>query len=448
MKKKITSKIVVAALVMAMAATSLMGCGSEGVIEPAATEETSAEESQDEVQEDASAAQDSEEAVDNSDQDTSLEETLEAIDELDLDIDLEGIEDEISEAVSGAGESDEPLTAKAFVDNMVIGWNLGNTFDAFNGKAGQLRNDGLSTETCWGNPKTTKEIMDAVKGCGFNVIRIPVTWYNHMDPNTYEIDSEWLDRVHEVVDFTLDDNTYVIINSHHDTGTDGWLHASNNNIDQKKAIFQAMWTQVATSFADYDDNLLFEGFNEILDDNNDWSNPSFESLDVVNELNQLFVDTVRSTGKGNANRVLLVNTYCAGTNKSMLNRFEIPTDTVEGALCAEVHAYCPYYYTATEAPDVTTWSENDVKSVFQATKLAFQLKKTPVIIGEFGVVDKNNLDNRLEYFDYYVSTAKENGLKCIIWDNGITKEFGYMDRKKLCAARAEEVETIVSAANR
>ena len=58
------------------------------------------------------------------------------------------------------------------VADMRIGWNLGNTLDATGGS-------GLSSETSWGNPKTTKEMIDAIVDAGFNVIRIPITWDGH-----------------------------------------------------------------------------------------------------------------------------------------------------------------------------------------------------------------------------------------------------------------------------
>ena len=97
------------------------------------------------------------------------------------------------------------IKASELVSELKVGWNLGNSLDVFDGT-------GLSTETGWGNPKTTKQMIDGIKDKGFNLIRIPVTWGNHVD-DSYTIDSEWLDRVQEVVNYAYDDGMYVIINS-------------------------------------------------------------------------------------------------------------------------------------------------------------------------------------------------------------------------------------------
>ncbi|HEX2957322.1 MAG TPA: hypothetical protein VHO70_10850, partial [Chitinispirillaceae bacterium] len=52
---------------------------------------------------------------------------------------------------SNAAEAMRNITSMQIVQDMKVGWNLGNTLDAWaNGTTG------LNTETCWGNPKTTK----------------------------------------------------------------------------------------------------------------------------------------------------------------------------------------------------------------------------------------------------------------------------------------------------
>ena len=348
---------------------------------------------------------------------------------------------ETSEATEDEGEQEEgeevqslddgALNAHRVVEEMTFGWNLGNTLDAFVGNAGQLRNDGLKTETCWGNPKTSQEIIDMVKSTGINVIRIPVTWYTHMDPDTLTIDPEWMDRVEEVVNYALDDNTYVILNMHHDTGTDGWLKASDTDLDRKKEIYQSIWQQVSENFKDYSDHLLFESFNEMLNDANEWTKPDIRAIQIVNEFNQLFVDTVRSTEANNSDRILVLNTYCAGTQQIMLGSFNMPEDTREDGLIVEVHCYNPYYFTAPESPETKTWNESDVDAAFSAAHLKFVILNVPVIVGEFGAVPKNNEEEVESWAKYFIESAAKNGMKCIWWDNGIDNEYGIFDRKAL-----------------
>ena len=116
-----------------------------------------------------------------------------------------------------------------FVKNMKLGWNLGNTLDA--------TGSGMSSETSWGQPKTTKELIDFVKGSGFTTIRIPVSWSNHVDENN-NIDGEWMDRVNEVVDYAIDDGLYVILNSHHDN--DRYYPTSEKYAESSNMIFMVI----------------------------------------------------------------------------------------------------------------------------------------------------------------------------------------------------------------
>ena len=52
-------------------------------------------------------------------------------------------------------EFDDTLTALEFTSQINVGWNLGNTMDA--------TGTGLESERSWGNPKTTPEMIKAVK---------------------------------------------------------------------------------------------------------------------------------------------------------------------------------------------------------------------------------------------------------------------------------------------
>lgn len=302
------------------------------------------------------------------------------------------------------------------VQDINLGWNLGNTFDSYSGTT--FGTGSLATETAWGNPKVTKETIELVKSTGMNTIRVPVTWYEHMNPNTYEIDQDWINRVKDVVNYVVEEDMYCIINVHHDTGEKGWLRASRNHLEQNEQIFTAIWEQVSAEFADYGDKLLFEGFNEILTESNEWWNPGSEALEVVNELNQIFVDTVRKSGGNNTKRNLIVNTYCAGSNSQITDGFVLPNDTISDRLITEVHIYQPFEFTSEFYPDALTWKESEVDFLIDNAYNAFVKKGIPVIIGEFGCADKSNDDTRAAWAKYFVKHANELGIKCIWWDNG------------------------------
>jgi endoglucanase len=74
-------------------------------------------------------------------------------------------------------------------------------------------------ETAWGAPKTTKALIDAVKAAGFTTVRIPAAWSGYLD-SSGTINSTWLTRVKEVVQYVTNNSMYAILNDHWDGG---WL---------------------------------------------------------------------------------------------------------------------------------------------------------------------------------------------------------------------------------
>lgn len=185
------------------------------------------------------------------------------------------------------------LTADELLRQVTVGYNIGSSLDSYPSTG---RNDGTHDsayyETCWGNPVITREFVGALKRAGFNAIRLPVTWsYNtYHEDGKLTIRQEWLDRVAEVVDYALDYELYVILDSHHDEAI---IWADLEDIDKVSGNLSDLWTQIAAHFQDYDQRLVFESFNEIntKDNSRQFQAPSAEA---VNILNQLFVDTVRA----------------------------------------------------------------------------------------------------------------------------------------------------------
>ena len=165
---------------------------------------------------------------------------------------------------------------------------------------------GLAAETSWQDTKTTQKIIDFVKAQGFRSVRIPVAWvYGHIsDADAYTIDTAWMNRVKQIVDYCINDGLYVVINDHWDGG---WLeeHIADTNsatIAKNKAVLTAIWTQIAEKFKDYDEHLLFAGLNEP----NTEESPKASTINNLLNYNQTFIDAVRATGGQNATRVLVV----------------------------------------------------------------------------------------------------------------------------------------------
>ena len=313
-------------------------------------------------------------------------------------------------------EADFSQNAWDIVNDITFGWNLGNTLDAYNGT--EMTVGDLSSENCWGNPDATPELIALVKSTGVNAIRVPVTWYNHMDPDTLQVDEAWMSRVEEVVNYVLDADMYCILNVHHDTGEKGWLNADPDGHEEDERIFIALWQQIAKRFEPYGGKLMFEGFNEILNNQKNWGSPSQECLDATNRLNQVFVDTVRASGGNNAQRVLVVNTYGAQSNALITKAMVVPQDTVEDRIIVEVHVYNPYNFTSPDFPNVKTWGRTELDSGLVLLHNTFVKQGYPLIIGEFGAVDKENMAQRYTWVQHLMDMCQKRGIKCFWWDDG------------------------------
>lgn len=364
-------------------------------------------------------------------------------------------------AVAGCGknsDSEAKDTAKKWTEldqtqiteAMGLGWNLGNQLEASSG--------GLPSETCWGNPEITKELIDTIKAQGFKTVRIPVSYLDMIgDGPDYKIDTDWLDRVQEVVDYVVNNDMFAIVNMHGDgyyTVDHSWLLCAEDDDKQTeiKDKYGKVWTQIADRFKDYDQHLIFESMNEEF--NNDYGKPDEKAYDNINAYNQIFVDSVRATGSNNEKRWLLLpgwNTnidYTAGDEYN----FKIPTDNgckADGKrIMISVHYYDPFNFTIDENKTAKTqwgkyavknydnWGQEDyVDSQMALLNEKFVSQGYPVVIGEFGAQDKTEKfadynEFRRYWSEYLIKAAKKNGVVCVYWDNGYNgnKGFGIINR--------------------
>ena len=320
--------------------------------------------------------------------------------------------------------SSEGMSAAEIVKDMKIGWNLGNTLDCYN-----VTWEVSDFETAWGNPRTTKAMIDAVKKEGFNAVRIPISWNEHMNGN--KIDGDWLNRVNEVVDYVIDNDMYAIINVHHDDYT--WLNPSKADEAAVKAKLVSIWEQLSERFKDDDQHLLFEGMNEprIIGGQDEWTGGTAEEREVINHLFQAFVDTVRKSGGNNSSRALIITSHAASIEADAVNDIVVPDDD---RIIVSIHYYSPWDFAGGENGKSDWGSDSEKKELdkgFDFLKSKFIDKGVPVIIGEFGATNKNNDSVRASYMEYYVKSAKSRGITCFIWDNGTKDEFGLLDRNSL-----------------
>jgi len=328
-------------------------------------------------------------------------------------------------------------TASQLAQKVTLGLNIGNTLEAVGDKG----------ESSWGNPKITKAFVDFAKASGFNAIRLPASWDQYADQTTAKIDSVWLARVKEVVQYCIDADLYVIVNIHWDGG---WLekHCTPDRQDAINAKQKAFWQQIATELRDFDERLLFASANEP-------DVKTAEDMAVLMSYHQTFIDAVRATGGRNAHRTLIVqgpSTDIGLTHTLMTNW---PTDTVSNRLMAEIHYYTPWGFTGMTKDDdwgspffywgqpnhsITdivhnpTWGEEDtVDSLFTLMKTQFVDKGIPVVVGEFGAMDRKDTltgdalklheDSRAYYVKIVTQRARALGLLPFLWDTG-----GLLDR--------------------
>ena len=326
------------------------------------------------------------------------------------------------------------ITSQQLIKEMKIGWNLGNSLDVCeadtdgDGKVNQTPKPGKKVdETLWGNVETTQKLFDSLKKDGINAVRIPVTWRDHIiDKKKNTIDPAWMNRVEEVVRYAYTNGMYVIINLHHDGGGDpdfgAWIRSASEGDKTKTEVFErykALWTQIASRFQNYSDYLIFESMNEVGFDDME-ENKAFA---LLNEFNQTFVDTVRSSGGNNAKRHLLIAGYWTDIEKTCTGiengTFKMPKDTIKDREILSVHYYTPWQFCTTNQQN--TWgSKEEIK---QMHDLIDQLDKTcvkkeiPVIVGEYGFGPNDPASCRY-FVENFVKYTYDKGIASFLWDNG------------------------------
>ena len=348
------------------------------------------------------------------------------------------ISKEIKVRQLGSANSDSiPADATGMSSNAVqlaakikLGWNIGNTLEAIGG------------ETAWGNPKVTKALIDLVKNSGFNAVRIPCSWDQYVTTTgSTQLKTEWLNRVKEVVQYCVDNGMYAILNIHWDGG---WLeeNCTTAKQDAVNAKQKAFWKQIATTFRDYDEHLLFASANE--------PNVSDATgMSVLLSYHQTFINTVRSTGGRNSYRVLVVQGPSTDIEKTNNLMNTLPVDPIANRMMAEIHYYTPYqyclmtsdqswgkmfyywgaaYHSTTDLTRNPTWGEEaDVIKYFGMMKTKFVDKGIPVVLGEYAAIRRTSLTgdaltlhlaSRAYYLKYVTQQAKANGILPFFWDAG------------------------------
>jgi len=324
-----------------------------------------------------------------------------------------------SGAVAGAGAGMRDIPSTQIVKEMKLGWNLGNTLDS------------QTTETSWGNPKTTQAMIDTVKAGGFNTVRIPTTWQWHMGgAPDYAVDATFMNRVEEVTNYVLSNGMYAILNTHHDSWVSLMPTADQAAISSRIA---KLWAQIANRFKNYDDHLIFETLNEPrTTDATQWTGGTAAARTILNAYNLAAVNAIRATGGNNALRHIMIPTHAANASTTCINALVIPND--DPRIIVSLHTYFPNNISMGGA---TTWGTSAEKTAME-TELQriynlLPAKGRAVVIGEWGTINQDNLAVRVDHAQTYAAFVTARGMCPIWWDNGATASgsdgFGLLDRK-------------------
>lgn len=314
------------------------------------------------------------------------------------------------------------------VRKMGYGINLGNTLESCGNWIKSTQVSGY--ETAWGSPIITQNAIRGYADAGFGVLRIPVAWSNLMSTDgSYTISPDYIARVKEVVEWTLDTGMFAIINIHYDNG---WVNVFPENEAESMRRFKTMWSQIADAFKDYGERLIFEAQNEELGWNSIWNQWSGSNGDdkrasyrLVNEVNQAFVDVVRSSGGNNPHRHLLISGYNTDIGLTCDELFQLPNDPAN-RFAVSVHYYDPSTLTILEEDTdwgkaKTTWgSAADIAALdrnVEKLKKRFIDNGIPVIVGEYGCFGKNKTRETIKSYLLDVSSRMYAIGACpILWD--------------------------------
>lgn len=338
----------------------------------------------------------------------------------------------LSSAIGGTksvfAEEKAKTPSEIYVEAMGSGWNLGNSFDGFDGDLN--KEDG--GEVAWGNPAVTKELIHSIKEKGYDSIRIPMTAYRRYSEvdGKYVLDSKWLERYKEVVSLAVDEGLYVMINIHHDS----WIWLSNwdgNKDSEEYKRFVDIWEQLADAFKDYSDKVSFETINEP-SFNDTWNSTAQEKLDMIN---MAAYNAIRNSGGNNATRMLIIPTMNTnhGTENSEAT-YNFIKSLNDKNIIATVHYYSEWVFSANlgrtgfDEP-LYDWSNEytaraAVKEMFDILNKTFTSNGIGVVIGEWGLLgydagsEVNQLGEELKYYEYMNYLARENKIALMFWDNG------------------------------
>lgn len=276
------------------------------------------------------------------------------------------------------------------------GINMGNSFEA-------------PSESAWGNP-WKPEYFETIAAMGFQHVRLPIRWEpseRSLASAPYTITETFLERIKEVVDEALANDLMIMINMHHH-------ELLFDQPELQKERFLSQWSQIATYFKDYPDDLLFEVLNE------PHGNISPQLWNVY------FADALEVIRESNPNRIVLMGTAEYG-GLSGVPYLELPNDE---NIIVSVHYYNPFNFTHQGAEWVgsdadawlgTKWNDTEAEretiiKEFEPLIALSEEENIPIHIGEFGAYSKADLESRTGWTNFLARWFEEQGFSWAYWE--------------------------------
>jgi endoglucanase len=102
--------------------------------------------------------------------------------------------------------------------------------------------------------------------------------------------------------------------------------------------------------------------------------------------------------------------------------------------------YTPYNFAMGVPGDrnFTSSHKNELNNIFNKINNKYLSKGIPVVIGEMGATNKENLKHRAAWFGYFIQHSRKYGMTACVWDNGswnvsdgkYEEKYGYYNRTK------------------
>jgi endoglucanase len=316
---------------------------------------------------------------------------------------------------------------------MGIDYNLGNTYNCCN--IIEEKNSENKEIKLLGTTLPTKNIIRGIKKNGFKTIRFQILYTNYIY-NDGNINSEWIDKIKELIKLIYSLDMYLILSIKH---TRQFWNSEKKNSKDKYINF---WTKIANELINYDEHLVLESTYEIgylayLNKKYDY----FE--DKVHYLSQDFINTIRDSGGSNIKRLLIIPMISSDYELIFFDfdyfEYQVPKDPYN-KLAISMEYYFPleeYNYLSNLEPinlynklgyydslsPLMEWglyhNYKNIINNFDFLKTNFIDKGFPVIFGEVGILNdyikKNNSIEQFLYTLFSMSNEYKGILPCL-WD--------------------------------